>query len=72
MPDNKGRFHLHSDTSKFGTGSVHCQIQNRQLRLLAYVSKRMSSVAQSYSIKELELCGLLINIANFFDRIKRL
>ena len=28
LPDNKGRFHLYSDTSKFAMGSVLYQIQN--------------------------------------------
>ena len=28
LPDNKGRFHLYLDTSKFGTGSSLYQIQN--------------------------------------------
>ena len=28
LPDNKGRFHLYSDTSKFATGSALYQIQN--------------------------------------------
>ena len=39
MPDNKGRFHLYSDTSKFITGSTLYQIQNGQPRLIAYASK---------------------------------
>ena len=66
MPDNKGRSHLYSDKSKFATGSVPYQIQNGQLRLVAYVSKRMLSIAQNYSIMELELCGLAIYIVEFF------
>ena len=28
LPDNKGRFHLYSDTSKFATGSALYHIQN--------------------------------------------
>ena len=28
LPNNNGRFHLNSDTSKFATGSVLYQIQN--------------------------------------------
>ena len=28
LPDNKGKFHLYSNTSKFPTGSGLCQIQN--------------------------------------------
>ena len=28
LPDNKGRFHLYSDTSKFATGSALYKIEN--------------------------------------------
>ena len=38
LPDNKGRFHLSSDTSKFTTGSALYQIQNGKLKLIAYMS----------------------------------
>ena len=37
LPDNKGRFHLYSDTSKFSTGSALYQIQNGKSKLIAYV-----------------------------------
>ena len=30
LPNNTGRFHLYSDTSKFATGSTLYQIQNRK------------------------------------------
>ena len=33
LPDNKGRFHLHSDTSKDTTGSAFYQIQNVKPKL---------------------------------------
>ena len=64
MPDNKGRFQLSFDTSKFATGSVLYQIQNGQPRLTAYVSKGMLITAQNYSVTELKLCGLATNIAS--------
>ena len=66
MPNKTGRFHLYSDTSKFTTGSALYQIQNGKPKLIAYVSKRLPEAAKSYSITELELCGLAINIASFF------
>ena len=65
MPNKSGRFHLYSDTSKFATGSALYQIQNGKPKLIAYASKRLPEVAKSYSITELELCGLAINIAGF-------
>ena len=39
LPDNKVRFHLYSDSSKFATGSALYQIQNRKPKLIAYASK---------------------------------
>ena len=71
MPNCEGRFHLHSDTSKFVAGSALYQIQNEKLRLIAYASKRLSEAVRSYSIKELELCGLVFNIASFSHLLKR-
>ena len=71
MPNKTGRFHLYSDTSKFATGSALYQIQNGKPKLIAYVSKRLLEAAKSYSIKELELCGLAINIASFSHLLKR-
>ena len=41
MPDRRGRFLLHSDTSKFATGSALYQVQDGKPKLIAYMSKRM-------------------------------
>ena len=71
MPNHEGRFHLYSDTSKFAAGSALYQIQNGKLKLIAYASKRLPEAARSYSITELELCGLTINIASFSHLLKR-
>ena len=71
MPNKTGRFHLYSDTSKFATGSALYQIQNGKLKLIAYMSKRLPEAMRSYSITELELCGLPINIASFSHLLKR-
>ena len=71
MPNKTGRFHLYSDTSKFATGSALYQIQDRKPKLIAYASKRLPEAAKSYSITELELCGLAINIAGFAHLLKR-
>ena len=65
MPNKTGRFHLYSDTSKFATGSALYEIQNGKPKLIAYASKRLPEAAKSYSITELELCGLAFNIASF-------
>ena len=71
MPNKTGRFHLFSDSSKFATGSALYQIQNGKPKLIAYASKRLLEAAKSYSITELELCGLAINIASFSHLLKR-
>ena len=71
MPNTTGRFHLYSDTSKFATGSALYQIQNGKPKLIVYASKRLPEAAKNYSITELELCGLAINIASFSHLLKR-
>ena len=65
MPNRTGRYHLYSETSKFAPGSALYQIQNGKPKLITYASKRLPEAAKNYSITELELCGLAINIANF-------
>ena len=69
MPDKRGRYLLYSDTSKHATGSVLYQVQNG--KLIAYASKRMPEAAKNYSITELEMCGLAINITSFAHLLKR-
>ena len=71
MPNKTGRFHLYSDTSKFATGSALYQIQNGKPKLIAYMSKRLAVAVKSYSITELKLYGLAINIACFPHLLKR-
>ena len=71
LPDRHGRFLLYSDTSKFATGSMLYQIQNGQPRLIAYASKRMPEAAKNYSITELEMCRLAMNITTFSHLLKK-
>ena len=47
------------------------QIQNGQPKLIAYASKRMPEAAKNYSITELEMCGLAMNIATFSHLLKK-
>ena len=70
LPDRHGQFQLYSDTSKFATSSALYQIQNGQPRLIAYASKRMPEAAKNFSITELEMCGLAINIVTFFTPLE--
>ena len=71
MSNRQGRFHLYSDTSKFAAGSALYQIQDGKLKLIVYASKRLPEAVRSYSITELELCSLAINIASFSHLLKR-
>ena len=71
MPDKRGRFLLYSDTSKHSTGSAVYQVQNGKPKFIAYASKRMPEAAKNYSITELEMCGLAINITGFAHLLKR-
>ena len=71
LPDRHGWFQLYSDTSTFATGSVLYQIQNGQPRCIAYASNRMPEAAKNYSITELEMCGLAMNIATFSHLLKK-
>ena len=71
MPNKTGRFHLYSDISKSATSSTLYQIQGGKPKLIAYVSKRLPEAVKNYSITELELCGLAINIASFAHLLKR-
>ena len=52
-------------------GSALYQIQNGKPKLIAYASKRLPDTARSYSITDLKLCGLAINIASFSHLLKR-
>ena len=47
------------------------QIQNGKPKLIAYASKRLPEVARNYSITELEMCGLAINITSFAHLLKK-
>ena len=52
------------------TGSALYQIQGDKPKLIAYASKRLPEATKNYSITELELCGLAINIASIAHLLK--
>ena len=62
---------LYSDISKYATGSALYQTQNGKSKLIAYASKRLPEAARNYSITELEMCGLAINITSFAHLLKK-
>ena len=62
---------MYSDTSKYATGGALYEIQNGKPKLIAYTSKRLPEAARNYSITELEMCGLAINITSFAYLLKK-
>ena len=71
MSDKIGKFQLYSDTSKYATGSALYEIQNGKPKLIAYTSKRLPEAAHNYSITELEMCDLAINIMGFAHLLRK-
>ena len=53
------------------TGSALYQIQNGKSKLIVYASKKMPEAAKNYSITELEMYGLAINIVSFAHLLKK-
>ena len=62
LPKAEGRFILYSDTSVEGTGSSLWQMQEGKARLLGYASKTLPEACSRYSVTELEMTGLLVNM----------
>ena len=52
-------------------GNTLYPIQNGKPKLIAYAGKRLPEAAKNYSINELELYVLAINIASFSHLLKR-
>ena len=62
LPRPGGRFILYCDTSKIHTGSSLWQIQDGKPRLLGYASKSLPEACENYTVTELEMIGLAVNI----------
>ena len=65
MPDTVGMFKLMSDTSILATGAALYQFQDNDFYIVGYNSKKLPSAVKNYSITELELFGVAINIFAF-------
>ena len=66
-PTPDGLFHLESDTSQEGVGGTLPQKQGNELVVIGYHSKRLPQSAKNFSVTELELTGLLVNIHGFMQ-----
>ena len=62
LPRADGRVILYSDTSREGTGSSLWQVQEGKPRLIGFASKTLPEACQRYSVTELEMTGLLVNM----------
>ena len=65
MPDMTGKFRLMSDTSTLAAGAALYQYQGSAFYIVGYNSKKLPKAVQNYSVTELELFGLVVNIYAF-------
>ena len=65
MPDMTGTFRLMSDTSTLAAGAALYQYQGSAFYIVGYNSKKLPKAVQNYSVTELELFGLVVNIYAF-------
>ena len=70
LPRAIGRLVLFSDTSKVGTGSSLWQYQDGKPRLIGYASKTLPEACSHYSVTELEMTGLLVNMGLWKNILK--
>ena len=66
-PTPDGLFRLESDTSREGVGGTLLQKQGDEWVVIGYHSKRLPKSAKNFSVTELELTGLLVNIHGFMQ-----
>ena len=62
LPKPGGRFILYCNSSRTHTGSSLWQIQEGKPRLIGYASKSLPAPALNYSVTELEMTGMAVNI----------
>ena len=65
IPNTKDPFILYSDTCKTSCGAALYQVQNGRDRIVAYHSKKLPDAVARYSISDLEVTGMVANIAAF-------
>ena len=70
LPRAIARLVLFSDTSKVGTGSYLWQYQDGKPRLIGYASKTLSEACSRYSVTELKMTGLLVNMGLWKNILK--
>ena len=71
MPNTRGHFVLVSDTSKIACGAALYQKQKGRYHLVTHYSKRLPDPMANYSISELELTGVMSNVAVFKHLLRK-
>ena len=71
MPDKVGRFHYIQTLVSMQQEVHYIKYKMESLNWIAYSSKRLPEAACNYSITELEMCGLAINIASFVHLLRK-
>ena len=64
-PTPNGLFHLESITSQEDVGGTLLQKQGNEWVVIGYHSKRLPQSTKNFSVTELELTGLFVNIHGF-------
>ena len=62
LPKPGGRYILYCDSSQTHTGSSLWQIQEGKPKLIGYASKSLPAPTVNYSVTELEMTGMAVNI----------
>ena len=62
---DRKHFRLMSDTSTLAAGAALYQYQGSAYYIVGYNSKKLPKAVQNYSVTELELFGLVVNIYAF-------
>ena len=70
LPRAIGRLVLFSDTSIVGTGSSLWQYQDGKPCLIGYASKTLPEACSRYSVTELDMTGLLVNMGLWNNILK--
>ena len=70
LPHATGCFILYSDTSIEGTGNSLWQVQKGKPQLIGYASNILPEACAQYSVTELEMTGLLVNIGMWKNILK--
>ena len=71
LPCSTGRFILQTDMSREHTSNSLWQIQEGCPKLIGYANKTLPPACKNYNITELEMTGLLVNIALWMVYLKQ-